>query len=53
MSEQIINTTLLVRDVADDCLSHGERTFAYGLSVLTLTVGGVFAAAVLRQFGVC
>lgn len=43
----------LVRSVADDRLSHGEKTFGFGLGALTLTMAGVLAASLLRHFGIC
>lgn len=39
--------------VADDRLQHGDRTFGAGLGGLTLTMVGVFAATLLRHFGIC
>lgn len=43
----------LVRQVADDRMSHGERTFAAGIAGLILITVGLMAATALRHFGVC
>lgn len=43
--------SILVREVADDRLSHGERTFAYGIGALLLVTAGLIVAPALRIAG--
>lgn len=52
MDERIITATLLVRDVAEDRLQHGDRTFGAGLVLmLVVTPAGLLAASLLRVSG--
>ena len=52
MDDRIITATLLVRDVAEGRLQHGDRTFGYGLVLmLVLTPAGLLAASFMRISG--
>lgn len=43
----------LVQQVADDCMTHGDRTFAAGIAGFGLITLGLMAATALRHFGIC
>ncbi|WP_449411048.1 hypothetical protein [Methylobacterium komagatae] len=43
---------ILVREVADQCREHGDRTFAYGIGGLLLVTVGLIIAPALRIAGV-
>ena len=42
-----------IREAADNCLSHGERTFAAGIAGFGLAGIGLSAASTRRSLGIC